>query len=466
MPQLLIQPETAATAVAALTGVAGVMPRALLTDLYELKMAASYLRRGMVQPATFSLFCRQLPPGRGFLVTAGLEDCLSFVEAFRFEQHELDYLREVQRLDRATIDAFRDLRFTGDIWAVPEGRIVFANEPLLEVTAPLPQAQLLETFLLNQVTVETALASKAARVRLAAKGTDLVDFSFRRTQGIEAAMMVARVSAMVGFRATSNVEAARTFGLTASGTMAHSYVQAFPTEIEAFHAFAQDYPHDTTFLVDTYDTLTGVERAIEVIKALHLDGRLAIRLDSGDLNVLAKRARHRLDEAGLYAVRIIASGGLDEFEIATLVLAGAPIDAYGVGTKMGVSADAPYLDTVYKLVAYAGRPVMKLSAGKETLPGAKQVFRCSGFRDVIGLRDEPRPAGAEPLLQPVMRAGQRVGPPESLDAAQQRFEADLDALPARSRRLLVSQPMPVSLTDRLWNLRDQTRAAAGGQRVA
>jgi nicotinate phosphoribosyltransferase len=277
---------------------------------------------------------------------------------------------------------------------------------------------------------------------------------------------VARVSAMVGFRATSNVEAARTFGLTASGTMAHSYVQAFPTEIEAFRAFAQDYPHDTTFLVDTYDTLTGVERAIEVIKALHLDGRLAIRLDSGDLNVLAKRARHRLDEARLYDVRIIASGGLDEFEIAALVNAGAPIDAYGVGTKMGVSADAPYLDTVYKLVAYAGRPVMKLSARKETLPGAKQVFRCSGFRDVIGLRDEPPPAGAEPLLQPVMRAGQRVGPPESLDAAQQRFEADLDALPARGRRLLVPQPMLVSLTDRLWNLREQTRAAAGGQRVA
>ena len=465
MPQVLTRPETSVATLRELTGVDSILPRALLTDLYELKMAGSYFRHGMVQPATFSLFVRQLPPGRGFLVAAGLEDCLSFLENFRFEQHELDYLRALQ-FAPAMIDAFRELHFTGDVWAIPEGRIVFANEPLLEVTAPLPQAQLLETFLLNQITTQTALASKAARVRLAARGADLVDFSFRRTQGIEAAMMVARVSAMVGFRGTSNVEAARNYGLTASGTMAHSYVQAFPTEIEAFRAFARDYPHDTTFLVDTYDTLAGVERAIEVIKALRLSGRLAIRLDSGDLAVLAKRARHLLDEARLYDVRIIASGGLDEFEIGALIDAGAPIDAYGVGTKMGTSADAPYLDTVYKLVMYAGRPVMKLSAGKETLPGAKQVFRHPGFLDLIGLRDEPPPGRAEALLQPVMQAGQRVGPESGLDEARGRFESDLDRLPARCRRLRMPQPMPVPHTSQLSQLKDGIRRTVNQQRVA
>ncbi|HYM50454.1 MAG TPA: nicotinate phosphoribosyltransferase [Candidatus Limnocylindrales bacterium] len=465
MPELLTQVEPSEIA-ATLSPVQGAMPRALLTDLYELRMAASYLRHGMAESATFSLFARQLPPSRGFLVAAGLEDCLSFIEDFRFEEHEINYLRDVQRMDRRAIDSFRALRFTGDVWAVPEGRIVFANEPLLEVSAPLPQAQLLETFLLNQVTVETALASKAARVRLAAKGTDLVDFSFRRTQGIEAAMMVARVSAMVGFRATSNVEAARTFGLSASGTMAHSYVQAFPTEAAAFRAFAEDYPDDTTFLVDTYDTLAGVQTAVDVIKAQHLQGRLAIRLDSGDLRVLSRRARRLLDDAGLFDVRIIASGGLDELEVAALVHAGAPIDAYGVGTRMGVSADAPYLDTVYKLVVYAGRPVMKLSTGKETLPGAKQVFRQPGLRDAIGLRDEPAPAGAESLLQPVMQAGRRLDPSPSLEDARQRFESDLDALPAHCRRLVDPEPMPVHLTQRLAHLAEQTRAAAGQRRIA
>src|SRR5438874_230481 len=336
------------------------MGRALLTDLYELNMAASYLRHGMDDAATFSLFVRELPPGRGFLVAAGLEESIAFLEQLHFDAGDLSYLKDSLGFGDDAIAAVRDLRFTGDVWAVPEGRIVLAGEPLLEVTAPIAEAQLAETFLLNRITLETTLASKAARCVLAAAGRDLVDFSFRRTHGVEAAMAVARTSALTGFVATSNVEAAREFGLPAAGTMAHSYVEAFRGEEEAFRAFAGDYPDRCTFLVNTYDTLEGIRRAVAVIEELKLAGRVGIRLDSGDLAELARDARAMLDDAGHPEVRVFASGGLDEYQIEALVAARAPIDAFGVGTLMGVSADAPYLDTVYKLVQYGGRPVMKL----------------------------------------------------------------------------------------------------------
>ncbi len=415
------------------------MPGALHTDLYELNMAASYLRRGMTEDATFSLFVRRLPPGRGFLVAAGVEDCLDFLESFRFEAEELAYLSRDLGFDTEAVDAFRAIRFQGDVWAVPEGTIVLAGEPILEVTAPLPQGQLVETALLNEVTFQTTIASKAARCRIAAGGRDLVDFAFRRTQGVDAAMAVARCTAMVGFAATSNVEAARRFGLRAAGTMAHSYIEAFPTEADAFRAFASDFPTRTTFLVDTYDTLEGVRTVIRVVDELGLrDGqnRIGIRLDSGDLSSLARAARLLLDDAGLRQVRIFASGGLDEHDIEDLVAAGAPIDAFGVGTKVGVSADAPSLDTVYKLVKYADRSVLKLSAAKVTAPGAKQVFRAPGFAgDVIGLRDEPPPAGTTPLLRKVMSAGQRTGPRTTLEEARACFEAELAGLPEAARRI-------------------------------
>jgi nicotinate phosphoribosyltransferase len=412
------------------------MGRALLTDLYELNMAASYLRRGMNDIATFSLFVRDLPSARGFLVAAGLEECLDYLAALHFEDEELDYLREELGFDEVAIEAFRDLRFTGDVWAVPEGRIVFAEEPLLEVTAPIAEGQLVETFLLNRITAETTLASKAARCVIAAEGRDLVDFSFRRTQGIDAALSVARTSAMVGFMATSNVEAARILGLRTAGTMAHSYIEAFPTEQEAFRSFARDYPNRCTFLVDTYDTLAGVRSAVEVIRELELTGRIAIRLDSGDLGALARDARRLLNGADLKDVRIFASGGLDEFQIETLVHEDIPIDAFGVGTRMGVSADAPYLDTVYKLVQHGDRPVMKLSIGKATAPGPKQVFRAGRLdRDVIGLRDDDPPAGYDPLLIPVMAGGRRVAPPVSIADGRARFERDLEALPESARRI-------------------------------
>jgi len=430
----------------------------LLTDLYELNMAASYWRRGMNEPATFSLFARRLPDSRGFLVAAGVESCLDFLEELRFDDEDLRYLRETLGFTPRDLEAFRRFRFTGDVWAVPEGRVAFGGEPLVEVTGPLPEAQLIETFLLNQVTFETTIASKAARCVIAAGGRELVDFAFRRTQGIEAGLDVARVSAMVGFVATSNVEAARRFGLVAAGTMAHSYIEAFPTEIDAFRAFAQDFPGRSTFLVDTYDTIRGVQRAVSVIKELDLRGQIGIRLDSGDLGELAARSRRLLDRSGLPHVRILASGGLDELQIDDLVRGGAPIDAFGVGTKMGVSADHPYLDTAYKLVSYGDRPVMKLSRGKVTAPGRKQVFRRSRpFGDLIALHNEAVPAGRERLLEPLMTNGRRNDQRPSVAQSRALFDADFALLPEPARDLRSPKSPPVRSTPALRRLTTDTR---------
>ena len=431
---------------------------ALLTDLYELNMVASYLRRRMNGTATFSLFVRRLPATRGFIVAAGVESCLDFLEQMRFEEDDLRYLREALGFTAADLEAFRRFRFSGEVWAIPEGRIAFAGEPLVEVTAPLPEAQLIETFLLNRVTFESTIASKAARCVVAAAGRDAVDFSFRRTQGIEAGIDVARLSAMVGFAATSNVEAARRFGLVAAGTMAHSYVEAFPSEVEAFKAFAQDFPRRVTFLVDTYDTLSGVKDAIAVIHELKLEGRLGVRLDSGDLADLSKKARRLLDRAGLEHVRIFVSGSLDELSIDDLVRSGAPIDSFGVGTQMGVAADYPYLDSAYKLVRYQDRPVMKLSRDKVTAPGRKQVFRrVRPFSDVIGLHEEAPPPGRERLLEPLMTRGRRRSGRPALSQSRALFEADLAALPLGARELRSPKPLPVRSTDALRKLTAETR---------
>jgi nicotinate phosphoribosyltransferase len=433
------------------------MPSALLTDLYELNMAASYLRRNMNEQATFSLFVRRLPPGRGFLVAAGLEPCLEFLEDFRFEEDELAYLGQHLGFDQDTLASFEALRFEGDVWAVPEGRIVLANEPIVEITAPIAVAQLVETYLLNVITFQTTIASKAARCRIAADGRDLVDFSFRRTQGTDAAMAVARATAMVGFAATSNVEAARRLGLPVAGTMAHSYIESFPSEKDAFVAFATDFPTKTTFLVDTYETLNGVRTAIEVIRELGLTEHLGVRLDSGDLEALSRQARRVLDDAGLPHVRIFASGGLDEIDVDRLVRVGAPIDAFGVGTRVGVSADAPYVDSVYKLVEYDERPVLKLSAAKATAPGRKQVFR-GPDGDVVALRNEPVPDGGEPLLVPVMTGGRRGGPHRTLETARHLFEADLAGLPESARRIVDPQPPLARFSEALDALTGKVRA--------
>jgi len=431
---------------------------ALLTDLYELNMVASYLRRRMNGTATFSLFVRRLPATRGFIVAAGIESCLEFLEQLRFEEEDLSYLRDGLGFTAADLEALRRFRFTGDVWAMPEGRIAFAGEPLLEVTAPLPEGQIVETFLLNRVTYETTIASKAARCVIAAAGRDAVDFSFRRTHGIESGIDVARLSAMVGFAATSNVEAARRFGLIAAGTMAHSYVEAFRSEAEAFRAFAEDFPGRVTFLVDTYDTIAGVRTAIAVIQHLRLEGRLGVRLDSGDLAALSLKARRLLDRAGLRQVRVFASGSLDELLIDDLVRGGAPIDAFGVGTKMGVSADYPYLDTAYKLVRYEDVPVMKLSRDKVSAPGRKQVFRRSSpFGDLIGLHDEPVPAGRERLLEQLMTKGKRKSSRPPLSQSKALFQADLALLPEGARNLRSPKPPQVRSTEALRRLTAETR---------
>jgi len=286
----------------------------------------------------------------------------------------------------------------------------------------------------------------------------VIDFSFRRTQGIEAGIDVARLSALVGFAGTSNVEAAKRYGLTASGTMAHSYIEAFPSELEAFHAFAEDFPGRTTFLVDTYDTPSGIKHAIAVIKELGLTGRIGVRIDSGDLLAVSTKARHMLDRAGLEKVRVIASGSLDEFQIDQLVRAGCRIDAFGVGTRMGVSADYPYLDTAYKLVDYAGRPVMKLSRNKVTEPGRKQVFRKhKPFGDVVGLFDEPVPPGREALLEPLMTHGRRARSRPSIADSRRRFQADLALLPEAACRIESPQAPPVRLTERLRQITAETK---------
>ncbi|WP_121834035.1 nicotinate phosphoribosyltransferase, partial [Streptomyces sp. S1] len=416
------------------------MSQVTTTDLYEVTMALSYVREDMRARATFSLFVRDLPPGRGFLVAAGLEPALDYLSRFRVGRSDVQDFAETLRRPVEDLAPLHGLSFDGEVRAVPEGRIVLAGEPLLEVTAPLPQAQLVETYLLSLLCHQTAVASKAARCVLAAAGRPLVDFSLRRTHGPEAGVQAARLCALVGFAGTSNVAAAHRYGIPAAGTMAHSYIEAFSSEEEAFRAFARTHPGPVTLLADTYDTDRGVATAARVLTDLRLGPRCGIRLDSGDLGALARRARAALDAAGLADVRIIASGGLDEYGVDTLVREEAPIDAYAVGTKVGTAADAPYLDAAYKLVEYDGRPVMKLSSAKATAPGPKQVFRGPGFHDVVALAHEEPPGGTEPLLRTVMRAGLRTEPPDTPAAARERFGKDLAALPEEARR--IERPVP------------------------
>ncbi|WP_420078708.1 nicotinate phosphoribosyltransferase [Streptomyces sp. JL4002] len=428
------------------------------TDLYEVTMAMSYLNEGMDAEATFSLFVRDLPPGRGFLVAAGLEPALDYLARFEVTEDDARVFAEALHRPPADLAPLVGLRFRGEVHAVPEGRLVLAGEPLLEVTAPLPQAQFVETYLLGQVCHQTAVASKAARCVLAARGTPVVDFSLRRSHGPQAGFQAARLGALVGFAGTSNVDAAVRLGLTASGTMAHSYIESFPSEETAFRAFARTHPGPITLLVDTYDTDRGVATAAEVLSELGRGPGCAIRLDSGDLGESARRARARLDATGLPEVRIIASGGLDEYAIDDLVRSEAPIDVFAVGSRVGVAADAPYLDAAYKLVAYDGRPVMKLSSAKATAPAPKQVYRRTGRPDVIALRDEPAPPDMEPLLRAVMRAGRRTGPPDSLASAHTRLEADLAALPEEARRIRDPRPPAPIASERQAELTAMVRA--------
>ncbi len=433
----------------------------LVTDLYALTMLQAYFEEQMSGTAAFSLFVRRLPERRNFLLACGLDDVLTFLETLRFDQPALAYLASLDRFSDRFLRYLESLRFTGNVFAVPEGTPVFANEPILEIEAPIGEAQLVETLVMNQVHVQTVLASKAVRVVEAAQGRPVVDFGLRRMHGIDAGIKAVRAYHIAGVDATSNVAGGQAYGVGLAGTMAHSYVQAHDDEYDAFRAFAQLYP-DTTLLVDTYDTLAGVRKVIDLARELGTNFRVrAVRLDSGNLGDLAVAARAMLDDAGLHGVQIFASGGLNEDEIARLVTAAAPIDGFGVGSDMAVSRDAPGLDIVYKLVEYAGRPRLKLSPGKAVLPGRKQIFRVEedglAAHDVLGLRDES-PMG-RPLLQRVMVDGERSKDGRvTLDAARSRAARELDRLPARIRGLNPSDPpYAVEVSAALAHERDALR---------
>ncbi len=407
----------------------------LIVDLYELTMAESYFQEGMTGEATFSLFIRDYPADRSCFVSAGLDSLLQILPDFRFSDESLRYLVSLGKFSTGFIDYLHSFRFSGSIRAIPEGRIFFAQEPILEVTGPIIEAQVIETLVLNVIQLETMLASKAARVSSVASGRGLIDFGMRRTHGVDASVKAARSSYLVGFLGTSNLLAGKMYGIPVFGTMAHSYITSFPSELDAFHAFARAFPDNTVLLLDTYDCIAGTLKAVEVAIALREKGKklLGVRLDSGDLADLSRKVRLILDEAGLADVKIMASGNLDEYQIETLLNGGAQIDFYAVGTRMGVSADAPYLDIAYKLVEYEGRPVLKLSTGKKTWIGKKQVFRFYGADgkmdfDRVCLLDFGRQEG-EPLMELVIERGQRVRAPESLLEIRARFSEEWRKLP-------------------------------------
>ena len=425
---------------------------ALFTDLYELTMAAAYVADGVDGDAEFEVFFRDLGARRGYVLAAGLETVLEWLRDFRPTPAEIEYLASLERFDRSFLDWLAAARFSGDVVAVPEGTAVFPNEPLLRVRAPLPIAQLLETRVLNAVHFESLITTKAARIVDAAAGRGVVDFGARRAHGADAALAAARAAWIGGCGGTSNMVAGQRFGLPVVGTMAHSYVEAYPDELSAFRAFAAHYP-DTTLLVDTYDTPGGVRNVIRLARELGERFRIgAIRLDSGDLDALSRRARGMLDEAGLSGVRIIASGGLDEHGIARLVAAGAPIDGFGVGTDLVISSDVPTLDFAYKLVAYRDEPRLKGSTGKATLPGPKQVFRRWQDGSMVGdtIAGARESLAGEPLLQPRMRAGERLAAPESLDTVRERARHQREALPWRLRSPEPGgEPYPVTVSELL-----------------
>ncbi|MEW6324730.1 MAG: nicotinate phosphoribosyltransferase, partial [Nitrospirota bacterium] len=401
----------------------------LLTDLYQLTMLQAYFDRRMEETAVFEFFVRKLPPSRGFLMAAGLEQALDYLETLQFTPRELDWLAGSGTFSRPFLDSLASFRFTGDVHAMPEGTIFFPNEPILRVTAPLPQAQLVETRLINLLHFQTLIASKAARLVLAAPGKLLIDFGLRRAHGAEAGLLAARACYLAGFSGSATVLSEPLYGVPAYGTMAHSFVQAHDDELEAFLHFSQAQPNNVVLLLDTYDTEAAAEKAVQAAARLKPAGIKvkAVRLDSGDLADLARKVRRILDRGGLGEIRIFASGGLDEENVRTL-LATAPIDGFGIGSSLDTSSDAPYLDCAYKLQEYAGRPRRKWSAGKATWPGRKQVYRHyladgSMAQDLLTLEDDLQ--RGEALLQPVMKEGKRLVPSPPLTAARAHAEAGL-----------------------------------------
>ena len=433
----------------------------LFTDFYELTMCASYFDNKNFEPATFDLFIRRLPENRSYFLFAGLEEALQYLETIKFTEEQLAYLKK-QGFKWDFLDYLRSFRFTGEVWAVPEGTVAFPNEPLIRVTAPIIEAQLVETFLLNTVNLQTMIATKASRVVHAAKGKSVIEFGLRREHGIDAGMKVARSSYLAGCQGTSNVLAGQTYDIPVFGTMAHSFIMSYPKEIDAFRAFSKTFPNKSTLLIDTYNDISGAEKAAIVAKELEAKGyRLGgVRLDSGDLAEDSQKVRKILDDQGLEYVKIFASGDLDEFKIKELLAKGAKIDSFGVGTKMGTSADRPFLDVIYKLCETItangdSLPIMKLSKDKITLPGRKQVYRFKNRigdfeKDVIALADEKMQG--EPLLIKVMEKGKITYNLPSLNEIRASVVQNFSRLPDGYKALTDAPVYQVELSQNLQKL--------------
>ncbi len=436
------------------------LSESLLTDLYELTMAQAYVAQNMTGEAVFEFFVRKLPTRRNFFMTAGLDQVLFFLEQFHFSEADLIWLEEMGGFTPETLVAFRAMRFTGDVHAMPEGTVCFPHEPILRITAPLPQAQLVETRVMNLLNFQTMVASKACRCILAAAGKPLIDFGLRRSHGAEAGLLAARASYLAGFAGTSNALAGAQFAIPTYGTMAHSFVQAHRDETTAFLHIAQSQPHNVVLLIDTYDTEAAAERVVMLAPELKRQGIVihGVRLDSGDLGSHARKVRHILDRGGLEETKILASGNLDEERIEALVRSGAPIDRFAVGTAMTTSADAPYLDCAYKLQEYAGRPCRKRSEGKATWPGRKQVYRRIGrdgrlAQDTITVEQETLPD--RPLLRQVMERGRRLTPSPSIQEIRDYARLALAELPDTLCRLDQAEPYEVRIAEALEQLARQ-----------
>jgi len=433
----------------------------LFTDFYELTMCASYFDNKNFEPATFDLFIRRLPQNRSYFLFVGLEQCLQYLQTIEFTPRHLAYLK-TQGFNDDFLQFLGDFKFTGEVWAMPEGSVAFENEPLIRVTAPIIEAQLVETFLLNTINMQTMIATKASRVIHAAKGKPVIEFGLRREHGIDAGMKVARSSYIAGCQGTSNVLAGQVYGIPVFGTMAHSFVMSYPKEIDAFRAFTKTFPDKSTLLIDTYDDISGAEKAAAVAKELEKRGcRLGgVRLDSGDLVEDSKKIRSYLDAEGLGYIKIFASGDLDEFKIEELLSKGARLDSFGVGTKMGTSADRPYLDVIYKLCETQNpngsfTPIMKLSKDKITLPGRKQVFRQTDadgkyLKDIIGLADEK--LDGEPMLIKVMEKGKLTTKMPALQQLKETAAENLSKLPDQYKALSEAPAYSVGLSRNLLNL--------------
>lgn len=434
----------------------------LFLDLYELTMAQSYFENRRHMLATFDLFSRSLPENRSFFVACGLEDVLRFLENLRFDSESLEFLESKKIFSKDFLDYLSKLKFTGDVYALREGEVFFPNEPILRVTAPLIEAQIIESFLLNTINLSTTIATKAVRCVLSAKDKGVYDFSLRRTQGKDAGLKAARCSYIAGCKGTSNVLAGKLYGIPVVGTMAHSYVMSFESELESFLSFSKTFSENSILLIDTYDTLKGLKNAILVAKELEKKGKKlrAVRLDSGDLVKISKKVREILDKNKLNYVKIFASGNLDEYKIKELLDKKACIDDFGVGTNMGVSSDSPFTDVIYKISEISNNqgeflPTMKLSKGKVTYPGRKQVYRVKdkdGFykEDILCLEGEK--IEAEPLLICVMKDGKIIYNLPNLAEIQKFLRENLDRLPLQFKRLKDKSFYPVKISPRLKKL--------------